>query len=168
MIYEYNLFENDGSATIFLGFVFIFLISLFFAIRAAKKQTEKFRNVATTMGLSFIEKVPSDFLFKMSDFKLFNMGSSKKATNLIEGEDFGIKFSIFNYEYAIRFHRYGKMCSQSVYFVQSEKINLPSFSLGPKLFFYEIGDVLGSKDIEFDTHPLFSKNYILKGEDENA
>ncbi|NOR85498.1 hypothetical protein GQ473_05260 [archaeon] len=163
---EYNIFANDTGVMIFLGFVFLIIIIVFLVNRSAKKRTENLRTAAMMIGLSFVEKAPSDFLDKLSGFKLFNDGYSKKATNLIEGENSGIKFSIFDYKYTVGMGKHSRTYSQSVYFAEGDKINLPIFSLAPESFFDKIGDIVGFKDIDFDNHPIFSKNYLLKGEDE--
>ena len=168
MAAEYNIFSNDTGVMIFFGFIFLIVIIVFLVNRSAKKRTENFRNAAMVVGLNFVEKAPNDFLLKFSGFKLFNDGYSKKAKNLIEGEESGIKFSIFDYQYTVGMGKNSRTYSQSVYFAQSDNINLPTFSLGPESFFHKIGNIIGYKDIDFDIHPIFSKNYLLKGEDETA
>lgn len=45
---------------------------------------------------------------------------------------------------------------------------LPAFTLSPESFLHKIGAALGSKDINFDSHPVFSKSYLLRGPDEAA
>ena len=48
-----------------------------------------------------------------------------------------------------------------------ETIHLSSF-LGSENFLHKIADVFGFKDIDFKNYPLFSKNYLLKGTNEQA
>ncbi len=45
---------------------------------------------------------------------------------------------------------------------------MKNFSFDSESFFHKIRNIIGYKDIDFDTHPNFSKNYLLNGEDENA
>ena len=168
MAAEYNIFTEEPGLIIFTGVFFIIILIVYLVIRSAKKRTENFRNAAMMIGLTFVEKVPSDFLFRLNGFKLFNSGYSKKATNLIAGEESGIKFSIFDYTYTVGMGKSSQTYSQSVYFAESDKINLPEFSMAPESFFHKIGNIIGYKDIDFDMHQNFSKNYLLKGEDENA
>jgi len=50
----------------------------------------------------------------------------------------------------------------------SGKRSLPSFELRPEHFGHKIASSLGSQDIDFDTNPVFSKKYLLRGSDEAA
>ena len=46
-------------------------------------------------------------------------------------------------------------------------MRLPSFTLRPENLFHKIGQVFGYQDIDFDSHPEFSKRYLLKAENES-
>ena len=47
-------------------------------------------------------------------------------------------------------------------------MRLPQFTLRPEHVFHKIGQVFGYQDIDFDSHPEFSKRYLLKGENEES
>jgi hypothetical protein len=47
-------------------------------------------------------------------------------------------------------------------------MNLPGFELRPKNLFHKIRGVLGYQDINFDTHPDFSRYYLLRGMEVSA
>ncbi len=49
---------------------------------------------------------------------------------------------------------------------QRIKPALPVFILRPENLFDKIGSAFGKKDINFETSPLFSKRYLLRGDDE--
>ena len=49
---------------------------------------------------------------------------------------------------------------------RSPALNLPEFALRPENLFDKIGDVFGGQDIDFESHPKFSKSYSLRGSDE--
>ena len=51
---------------------------------------------------------------------------------------------------------------------QSSNLCLPEFELRPEHFFHKIGQALGYSDIDFETHPEFSRRYLLRGPDEAA
>jgi hypothetical protein len=55
---------------------------------------------------------------------------------------------------------------QTVASFSPAKLKLPVFELRPKRFFHKIGGLLGYQDIDVDTHPDFSKFYLLRGSDE--
>ncbi len=50
----------------------------------------------------------------------------------------------------------------------SDKLQLPRFLLRPENLFDKIESAFGYKDINFDTAPVFSKKYLLRGENEAA
>ena len=45
---------------------------------------------------------------------------------------------------------------------------LPDFDLRPELTYHKVVSAFGYQDIDFATHPEFSKSYLLRGSDENA
>jgi hypothetical protein len=55
---------------------------------------------------------------------------------------------------------------QTVLVMESNKLQLPRFNLRPERLFDKIGSVFGNKDINFETAPVFSKRYQLRGDDE--
>ncbi len=141
---------------------------IYLVVRAEKKRTENLKNQAHMMGLSFSEKTPDDFLSSLSEFKLFSKGRSKKAYNLINGSAQGIPYSIFDYKYTVGAGKSSQTPMQTVFFAKKESLKLPKFSMAPEYFYHKIGDLLGSKDIDFTNKPIFSKKYILKGDDDTA
>ncbi len=58
--------------------------------------------------------------------------------------------------------------TQTVILFQPSLLRLPSFTLRPKNLFHKIGRVFGYQDINFDSHPAFSKQCLLRGTDEEA
>ena len=51
---------------------------------------------------------------------------------------------------------------------EASDLDLPQFALRPEHLFHKIGQVMGYQDIDFDSHPEFSKRYLLRGADEEA
>jgi hypothetical protein len=45
---------------------------------------------------------------------------------------------------------------------------LPTFSLRPETIWHKIGGWFGHQDIDFESHPGFSRLYLLRGRDEEA
>jgi len=99
--------------------------------------------------------------------------------NCIEGEISGASFQIFEYKYTIDkgggTDRSRTTHRQTVFAVESEKLNLPSFPLVPTSFLVKLAHKIdkgfgGSVplDIDFPSHQTFSKEFFLYGEDENA
>ena len=127
---------------------------------------QQLRYVASRLNMSFSPDDEYGLLSLLDGFQLFNIGRRKKISNILRREeDFGeMDLRIFDYEYARgkskRRHR------QTVFFIQSKQLGLPQMLMKPESLFNKIGAYLGMQDIDFESHPEFSKKYLLQGEDE--
>jgi hypothetical protein len=93
------------------------------------------------------------------NFPYFKNSPAVISKNLVQGEINGATFRIF--DCGTKFGR--DFSFKTTVFVESNSLNLPSFSLSPEKF----GGIFGGQDIDFETHPEFSKSYLLKSDDEN-
>jgi hypothetical protein len=80
----------------------------------------------------------------------------------------GARAAIFDYRYTVGHGKHSHTYSQSVVYFQSERLNLPSFSLRPEGFGHKLISALGYQDIDFANRPVFSSKYLLRGPDEQA
>ena len=76
------------------------------------------------------------------------------------------EFALFDYEYVVEGSESNSSYKQSVIWFHSENLCLPNFALRPENLFHKIGGVLGYQDIDFESHPKFSKTFLLRGNDE--
>ena len=150
-----------GGVLSLIGITF-FLVYLY-----EKKRSEAIRDIAMRIGFSFTKKVEKSFLMSLPEFVTFKKGHSRKVSNLMKGSKNGVSWSIFDYRYTVGGGKNSHTYNQTVAFA-SLNINLPNFSLTKENFFHKIGNIFGYKDIDFDNFPDFSKNYFLKGEDEQS
>jgi hypothetical protein len=132
-----------------------------------KKRTEAFQKVAEEFGFEFLPKGDPGLLGSLSRFYLFSQGHSKKLFNLMSGTTRDLQVNIFDYRYIVGYGKHQKTYQQSVICFEAEDMDLPSFNLRPESFWHKIGAVFGYKDISFDSHPDFSKRYLLRGPDED-
>ena len=141
------------------GIIVFIVVSYLFE----KKRRRALEVIASSIGLSFRrkDKLPQDV--KAAKFHLFSQGYSS-IQNLMYAHVEGVDISLFGYSYAKGRSRY----NQTVALFYSESKTLPNFDLRPEHVFHRIGSVFGYQDIDFETHPQFSSNYLLRGEDENA
>ena len=131
-----------------------------------KKRREELKKAAGRMGYSFNPDADNNLLSSLNILKLFSKGYGRKAYNIIKGEMDRIHWTVFDYRYTVGGGRSSTTYSQTVASAQLNGSNLPSFSLGPESFFHKLGDILGYKDIDFKSSPVFSGRYLLKGPDE--
>src|SRR5262249_1515816 len=134
---------------------------------------------ARDLGFEFVPQVYWSFdgevraadpaLFQsLRRFHLFcKSGSSARLWNLLRGRCNNLEGAIFDYAYGGNSPR-AKAFQTSVICFRFEGPELPNFSLRPKNDWHRIGSWLGYQDIAFHSHPIFSSNYLLRGENENA
>ena len=104
----------------------------------------------------------------LMDFKLFKRGHRKKICpiSMIKQDD--LQFTaVFDYAYTISSNNSSKTYRQSVYFRYSKELALPHFVMVPEKWYHRLGTYLGMQDIDFVEYPMFSKNYLLQGNDED-
>src|SRR5690242_5069549 len=101
------------------------------------------------------------------DFKLFKLGHAQKVTPIImlESDDLGFVCA-FDYIYTISSGKSSHTFRQTVYFRYSKALALPHFIMVPERWYHRIGTYFGMQDIDFVQYPTFSRNYLLRGEDE--
>ena len=87
---------------------------------------------------------------------------------MICGQTEDIELAIFGYRYTTGGGKHQHTHQQTVISFQSPHLSLPEFELRPESFLHKIGKVFGFEDVNFDSHPLFSKRYLLRGSDEAA
>lgn len=150
-------------------------------VKGKEQRTQSFRAYAAQNSLQFIGETSPSNLRGAQIFYLFSLGSTKQIKNLITGAIGGIHVSIFDYWYlkgsagskgiqigglGIGGSRgNGHWHAQTVIMLESPRLNLPLFSMRPESqgFLNKLGDVFGYQDIDFASHPTFSKKYLLRG-----
>jgi hypothetical protein len=136
--------------------------------RLEKKRANAMQRAAREMGLTFEPKDDGATFGLLSGFHLFSQGHSRRITSLMLGEVSDMDVRIFDYSYTTGSGTNSHTCRQTVISFRSRKLALPAFSLRPENLFHKIGALFGYQDINFDTHPQFSKHYLLRGSDEEA
>lgn len=147
--------------------VTIFIIIIFTVIMMEKKRTQAVKNLAMGSGLSWIGDADERFIERLSGFKLLSKGHSKKAYNVVSGRYANRRWKYFDYKYTVGGGKSSSTYNLTVAAVEMEQ-DMPSFALRNENIFHKLGDILGFKDIDFESHPSFSDNYLLKGDDEEA
>jgi len=146
---------------------FIALIAVL-SLYYEKRRRDGLRAVANSMGFSFSEKDPGDVKRQLDRFHLFSQGRSRKIENVMRGSANETEVTIMDYCYTTGSGKSSQLHNQTVMCFRSDLMDLPDFALRPENIFHKIGGVFGLRDIDFDTHPGFSKHYLLRGSDEEA
>ena len=131
-----------------------------------KKRTESLAEVARQLGLEFRERGCAALLSQLAGFQLFSQGRSRKMRNRILANTDDVELTIFDYEYTTGTRKNSRTWRQTVVCFEGSESVFPQFSLRPERLLDKVGSALGFQDIDFDTHPKFSKNYLLRGSPE--
>ena len=149
-----------------VGVILIVGIIIYIFWLSEKKRSQQLSAIAASLKLNFSHKDNSALFDRMNKLHLFSVGRSKKIKNLMEGEANNAELAIFDYQYTTGGGENSHTYRQSVFCIWSPKLYLPQFSMRPEGIFHKIGGAFGYQDIDFDSHPEFSKKYLLRGDNE--
>jgi hypothetical protein len=151
---------------IFVAIGAVVAIGIYVAFFMERKRSLRMKEVATELGLVFDPKANNRLILEMADFALFSQGHDRKFTNVMEGETGSMELRIFDYRYTQGGGQHQHVTNQTVLCFRSHELALPHFSLRPETVWHKIGSLFGYQDINFDSHPGFSRRYLLRGKDE--
>ena len=146
----------------------LFVIIGVYSWQKAKERTRVLQATATQLGWSFVASAPLNMIPGLDRFALFNSGQGKRITNFMYGEASGIKAAVFDYAYTTGSGKNRQTHYQSVVYLEPGNLSLPYFSVRPENFLLKIFTAFGYQDIDFGQRPEFSRQYILRGQDEQA
>ena len=144
--------------------VVIAVVSAYFE----RKRTEAFKKLADELSFEFFPTGRAGLFQAVGGFHLFNIGHSKEIKNHLCGQAGGIELNICDYKYITGSGKQRQTHSQSALLARCAGMDLPLFSLRPETIWHKIGNLFGLRDINFESHPTFSRRYLLKGPDEQA
>jgi hypothetical protein len=137
--------------------------------RWEQQRTEALRNVADELGFEFHPGGDPILEGWLAKFHLFSQGHSRKLTNVLRGRTRDLDAAVFDYKYTVGSGKNARTFRTSVVCFRSDDLDLPEFALRPEDFWQRIGvKVFGYQDINFDSHPVFSRAFLLRGPDEAA
>jgi hypothetical protein len=146
----------------------LFVILAVISWQKEKERTRVLQMAASQLGWSFAEVAPLNMIAGLERFALFNQGHGKQIKNFMYGEATGIKAAVFDYFYVTGSGKNRQTHAQSVVYLEPPNLSVPFFSLRPEGFLLKIFTAFGYQDIDFGQRPEFSKQYILRGPDEQA
>lgn len=138
------------------------------ANRIARKRTQDLSAVACQLSFQFVPQGHDKFHQSLEEFHLATLGVRQRLSNLMHGKIEQTDVAIFDYEYVIPAGKHSRTASQTVIWLQRRGTKRTEFALRPESFWNAIGNWIGHGDINFDSHPTFSREYLLRGDDENA
>lgn len=165
LFFVFRQFDGDslGVRWIFAALVGLLVIGTIYAWIAGRKRTEALTNVAQTLGFRFEGSKWSDSTRMPSkQMELIRHGGS--FSNIMTGTFSGVETSLFDYSYSAR----GSQAYSQTVAAFTTEVFLPLFALRPESALSRFADIFLLSDIDFESHPVFSKRYVLCGPEEHA
>jgi len=161
---EIALHYAKGILVALVIIIVVFVVPVFLMVRYEKKRTNQLARIASDLKLSFNPECRKT-IFESISFGIFNYG---RVYNMMHGKVDNVEFAIFDHDYKTSGSgdNPGGTYKQTAIYFKSTNLNLPRFTLSPEDLWDKIGSVFGNQDIDFPTHPDFSKRFLLRGEDE--
>ena len=149
-------------------FIVVIIVMVKYAKKMEQQRSESLAQVAKQLGYQF-ESMPSNGHYESyRHFQLFTTGRSRKTKNLISNHAVDKKTEIFGYQYTTSNGKNSSTHRHSVVSFTDPDYKFPDFDMRPEHIFHRIGGVFGYQDIDFDSHPEFSKKYLLQGRKETT
>jgi hypothetical protein len=142
----------------------IFLI----AWRYERIRNREIKRQARILGYDYAEEDADLLANVLPKLHLLGQGHSRKVRHRLRSESGGGLTVFFDFRYRTGGGQHSSNHQQSVVAFRDPTMSLPAFELRPENVFHRIGSALGYQDIDFPSHPDFSRRYLLRGEDETA
>ena len=147
--------------------VVLFVLGAVYYTKKDKERTKHLNVLAEKLNLQFSAKGDDSIIEGFNQLAVYSDEEIKhlntRFDNMLHGEINGVELSIYEF-CASRNHKSG--IEQTVIHFRSSKLKLPQFALRPKRTFWDKG--LFGQDIDFQTHPVFSRRYVLRAKDKGT
>ena len=153
---------------IVLGGVVVVIIVIYIFWYHENRRQKALKQIAESLNFTFSRKGDTSLLDALGDFHVFSQGHSRRISNVLTGRFNDIPMMVMDYKYTTGGGKSSHIWQQTVLAFESDKLVLPGFILRPENLFDKIGSFLGKKDINFESAPVFSKRYLLRGDDEES
>jgi len=130
-----------------------------------RQRTTALISVAQQIGFNFQGKEWNGPQSPQLQTALFRQGRSKEFRNIMAGSAAGYRAFLFDYCYVVGSGRSRRNIVQTVAAYSKNGISLPEFAMQPKGVLQKIGQAFVNKDINFDSHPDFSRRCQLRSPD---
>jgi len=133
-----------------------------------KKRAAALERVAAELGLNYVPRSTEDFVAGFGPFQIFSQGRSKRIQNLMQSAGGGRALAIFDYQYTTGHGKSTRVSRFTILCIRFDGPQIATFQVRPENLGDKIVGLFRKHDIDFDTHPDFSKRFHLTGDDEAA
>jgi len=166
--------ENPSNTSLVIAIITALIAAVPFNLIYRKRDISRSKALIKTAGLMGwkYEKTP-DLPFLKALARSLNIDSrihplNSFITESVSGRIDGMSFIICDGSYDYLHGGRDEEFFQTLFAISIKDADFPLFGVEPKTFARNFQTLLNSYDIEFQTHPKFSKSHILYGEDEDS
>ncbi len=165
--------SRQASVTLVVALIAVIAVVVIAVLLIVRKierdRTEALRQVSLTLGFAFEENGDVEQIRALGDLPLFGHGHGKRAKNVMNGRTDAGDVRVMDYQYTTGGGKSSHTWRQTIALYPGSGRGLPDFEMWPEnRIFRALGRVLKWQDINFDSNPVFSSSYILRGPDEAA
>lgn len=146
----------------------VFIVgSIIWSILKGRRRAQEMRNAGASLNLREASKSDKKALQDHIDqSRLFSDGISWPKTVLV-GDVNGVRVTLADYNFSPPGTK-KKTKETTLLTIHTNSLNLPPFTLMPSVWLVDsLSSMVGYRDINFDSHPQFSKQYLLRAFDED-
>jgi hypothetical protein len=159
---------DNPVVLVFGGIVALIAVAAVVATVAEKRRREARQALARQLGLAFTRE-DDGFAARYPELRLFSLGRSRRARNVLAGDHEGGRLWLLDYEYVIGSGKGRVARRQTVCLLEWPGLRLAHFFLRRQIPFLDhVGRLLGGQDIDVPADPEFSRLFVLQGEDAEA
>ena len=136
--------------------------------RAERARAEAMQQAGLALGFSYESIADLAQLKALADLRVFNQGHTRRVHNMLSGRAGSDEVKLFDYRYTVGGGKESHTWHQTVALYRDGGRALPDFVMAPENVFHKIGQAFGYQDIDFDSNPVFSSRYLLRGSDDAA
>lgn len=144
-------------------FIALFITIIVWSILYARKRSQDLATAAQQLGFTFMGDTWRGPVLHPQFKTCLLQRTRGRCNNVMVGMCGSLETIMFDYSY-----RAGKSTITQTMACFSHNVQLPPFALKPEGIFDRIGDAIIHNDIDFDSHPEFSRRYALKSPDETG
>jgi len=157
-----------GAAIVILGAVAVAGAVWAYHHFAERQRTAALDELARELGFEFAAHGDGQMLAQLNRFPLFTQGRGRRLYNLMRGRTHDLLVAIFDYNYVTGHGKQRRTWKHTAVAFRCDGLNLPAFAAQPETLWHKLGAWFGGDDIDFPSHPTFSRKYHLRGKDATA
>jgi hypothetical protein len=157
----------DKQLFLIVGLALVVVVAVLVVEWYRKQQRAKqLRAIAAQQGYAYAED-GTGLVGSLGWTGLFSHGvHSGQASNALRAEADGAAVTALDYRYTTGVAKNQRTVRQTVLILDSERLDLPAFTLRPEGLGQKLGGAMGQQDIDFQEQLAFSSAYVLQGSDE--